>query len=146
MKLLVDAASDRVVGLHMVGAEAGEIVQGFAVAMKAGATKAVFDATLGIHPTAAEVRHHARAGRAAPAGLKGRGADMRQRSPGLQAVAGACNLAGLVPIASPMRILRAGAQSGLKASWPLGNSITTVEPSRKRPISSPACSAIGSSA
>jgi glutathione reductase (NADPH) len=54
MKLLVDAASDRVVGLHMVGAEAGEIVQGFAVAMKAGATKAVFDATLGIHPTAAE--------------------------------------------------------------------------------------------
>ena len=54
MKLVVDAASDRVVGLHMVGAEAGEIVQGFAVAMKAGATKAVFDATIGIHPTAAE--------------------------------------------------------------------------------------------
>jgi glutathione reductase (NADPH) len=54
MKLVVDSASDRVVGLHMVGAEAGEIVQGFAVAMKAGATKAVFDATIGIHPTAAE--------------------------------------------------------------------------------------------
>jgi glutathione reductase (NADPH) len=54
MKLLVDEASDRVVGLHMVGAEAGEIVQGFAVAMKAGATKAVFDRTIGIHPTAAE--------------------------------------------------------------------------------------------
>jgi glutathione reductase (NADPH) len=54
MKLVVDAASDRVVGLHMVGAEAGEIVQGFAVAMKAGATKADFDATIGIHPTAAE--------------------------------------------------------------------------------------------
>ena len=54
MKLVVDTASDRVVGLHMVGAEAGEIVQGFAVAMKAGATKAVFDATIGIHPTAAE--------------------------------------------------------------------------------------------
>jgi len=54
MKLVVDAATDRVVGLHMVGADAGEIVQGFAVAMKAGATKAVFDATLGIHPTAAE--------------------------------------------------------------------------------------------
>ena len=54
MKLVVDDASDRVVGLHMVGADAGEIVQGFAVAMKAGATKAVFDATLGIHPTAAE--------------------------------------------------------------------------------------------
>jgi glutathione reductase (NADPH) len=54
MKLVVDDASDRVVGLHMVGADAGEVVQGFAVAMKAGATKAVFDATLGIHPTAAE--------------------------------------------------------------------------------------------
>jgi glutathione reductase (NADPH) len=54
MKLVVDAASDRVVGLHMVGPEAGEIVQGFAVAMKAGATKAVFDATIGIHPSAAE--------------------------------------------------------------------------------------------
>ncbi len=54
MKLLVDDATDRVVGLHMVGADAGEIVQGFAVAMKAGATKAVFDSTIGIHPTAAE--------------------------------------------------------------------------------------------
>ena len=54
MKLLVDDATDRVVGLHMVGAEAGEIVQGFAVAIKAGATKAVFDSTIGIHPTAAE--------------------------------------------------------------------------------------------
>ncbi len=54
MKLVVDAASDRVVGLHMVGADAGETVQGFAVAMKAGATKAVFDATIGIHPTVAE--------------------------------------------------------------------------------------------
>lgn len=54
MKLIVDQASDRVVGVHMVGAEAGEIVQGFAVALKAGATKAVFDSTIGIHPTAAE--------------------------------------------------------------------------------------------
>jgi len=54
MKLVVDAASDRVVGLHMVGDDAGEVVQGFAVAMKAGATKAQFDATVGIHPTAAE--------------------------------------------------------------------------------------------
>ncbi|MFL6663280.1 MAG: glutathione-disulfide reductase, partial [Rhizobacter sp.] len=54
MKLVVDDATDRVVGLHMVGADAGEIVQGFAVALKAGATKAVFDATIGIHPTAAE--------------------------------------------------------------------------------------------
>jgi glutathione reductase (NADPH) len=54
VKLVVDDASDRVVGLHMVGAEAGETVQGFAVALQAGATKAVFDATIGIHPTAAE--------------------------------------------------------------------------------------------
>ena len=54
MKLVVDRTSDRVVGLHMVGPEAGEIVQGFAVAIKAGATKADFDATIGIHPTSAE--------------------------------------------------------------------------------------------
>lgn len=54
MKLVVEDATDRVVGLHMVGADAGEIVQGFAVAMKAGATKAVFDSTIGIHPTMAE--------------------------------------------------------------------------------------------
>lgn len=54
MKLVVDRDSDRVLGLHMVGAEAGETVQGFAVAMQAGATKAAFDRTLGIHPTAAE--------------------------------------------------------------------------------------------
>ena len=54
MKLIVDDASDRVVGLHMVGPDAGEVVQGFAVAMKAGATKAVFDSTIGIHPTLAE--------------------------------------------------------------------------------------------
>ncbi|MGJ7613402.1 MULTISPECIES: glutathione-disulfide reductase [unclassified Variovorax] len=54
MKLVVDKASDRVVGLHMVGADAGEVVQGFAVAMRAGATKAIFDSTIGIHPTAAE--------------------------------------------------------------------------------------------
>jgi glutathione reductase (NADPH) len=45
MKLVVDRASDRVVGLHMVGPDAGEIVQGFAVAIKAGAKKADFDAT-----------------------------------------------------------------------------------------------------
>jgi glutathione reductase (NADPH) len=54
MKLIVDRASDRVVGLHMVGADAGEIIQGFAVALKCGATKAQFDATIGIHPTSAE--------------------------------------------------------------------------------------------
>lgn len=54
MKLLVDGSSDRVVAAHMVGSEAGEIIQGLAVAIKAGATKADFDATIGIHPTAAE--------------------------------------------------------------------------------------------
>ena len=54
VKLVVDDASDQVVGLHVVGADAGEIAQGFAVAMKAGATKAVFDQTIGIHPTMAE--------------------------------------------------------------------------------------------
>jgi glutathione reductase (NADPH) len=54
MKLVVEPRSDRVVGLHMVGQDAPEIVQGFAVAIKAGATKAHFDATIGIHPTAAE--------------------------------------------------------------------------------------------
>jgi glutathione reductase (NADPH) len=54
MKLVVDAASDRVVGVHMVGDDAAELVQGIAIAVKAGATKAVFDATVGIHPTAGE--------------------------------------------------------------------------------------------
>jgi glutathione reductase (NADPH) len=54
MKLIVDAATDRVIGLHIVGEGAGEMLQGFAVAMKAGATKADFDATIGIHPTSAE--------------------------------------------------------------------------------------------
>jgi glutathione reductase (NADPH) len=54
MKLLVDDASDRVVGMHMVGADAGEVIQGFAVALQGGLTKAVFDRTLGIHPTGAE--------------------------------------------------------------------------------------------
>lgn len=54
MKLVVDKQTDRVLGLHVVGPDAGELVQGFAVALNAGATKAVFDATIGIHPTAAE--------------------------------------------------------------------------------------------
>lgn len=54
MKLLVDRASDKVVGAHMVGADAGEIIQGIAIAIKAGATKTQFDSTIGIHPTAAE--------------------------------------------------------------------------------------------
>jgi glutathione reductase (NADPH) len=54
MKLVVDSASQRVLGAHMIGPEAGEIIQGIAIAVKLGATKAQFDATLGIHPTAAE--------------------------------------------------------------------------------------------
>lgn len=54
MKLVVARDSDRVLGAHMVGAEAGEIIQGLAVALRCGATKAQFDATLGIHPTTAE--------------------------------------------------------------------------------------------
>lgn len=53
-KLIVDKTSDRVLGMHLVAADAGEIVQGFAVAMNCGATKADFDATIGIHPTLAE--------------------------------------------------------------------------------------------
>jgi glutathione reductase (NADPH) len=54
MKMVVDRNSDRVVGMHMVGIDAPEIIQGMAVAIRAGATKAVFDSTIGIHPTAAE--------------------------------------------------------------------------------------------
>jgi len=54
VKLVVDAADDRVVGCHMAGHGAAEIIQGMAVAMKAGATKAQFDATVGIHPSSAE--------------------------------------------------------------------------------------------
>jgi glutathione reductase (NADPH) len=54
MKLVVDQKTDRVLGCHMVGHDAGEIIQGFAVALNCGATKAQFDSTIGIHPTAAE--------------------------------------------------------------------------------------------
>jgi len=54
MKLVVDGKTQRVVGAHMIGPEAGEIIQGIAIAVKLGATKAQFDATIGIHPTAAE--------------------------------------------------------------------------------------------
>ena len=54
MKLVVDKNTDRVVGCHMIGADAGEIIQGLAIALKSNATKAQFDATIGIHPTAAE--------------------------------------------------------------------------------------------
>ncbi|MBT5751389.1 MAG: glutathione-disulfide reductase, partial [Rhodospirillaceae bacterium] len=54
MKLIVERKSDRVIGCHMLGADGPEIIQGLAVAMKCGATKAQFDATIGIHPSTAE--------------------------------------------------------------------------------------------
>ncbi|MEZ4325790.1 MAG: glutathione-disulfide reductase [Polyangiales bacterium] len=54
MKLVVQRSTDRVLGCHVVAPDAGEIVQGFAVALRCGATKAQLDATIGIHPTAAE--------------------------------------------------------------------------------------------
>ena len=54
MKLVVDAASDRVVGAHIMGSEAGEMIQMLAIAIKMGATKADLDATMAVHPTAAE--------------------------------------------------------------------------------------------
>ena len=54
MKLVVERASQRVVGAHMIGADAGEVIQGVAIAVKLGATKQQFDQTIGIHPTAAE--------------------------------------------------------------------------------------------
>ena len=54
MKLVVDASTQKVLGAHMMGADAGEIIQGIAIAIKCGATKAQFDSTIGIHPTAAE--------------------------------------------------------------------------------------------
>ena len=54
MKIVVDDASDRVLGMHMVGADAGEVIQGFAAALQAGLTKAQLDRTIGIHPTGAE--------------------------------------------------------------------------------------------
>lgn len=54
MKMIVDDASDRVVGAHMVGEDAGELIQGIAIAVRAKLTKADFDATVGIHPTGAE--------------------------------------------------------------------------------------------
>ncbi|MGC6472269.1 MAG: glutathione-disulfide reductase [Parvibaculales bacterium] len=54
MKLLVDKASDRVLGLHIVGPDSGEMIQAFGIAVTMGATKADFDATVAVHPTAAE--------------------------------------------------------------------------------------------
>ncbi|MCY4328876.1 MAG: glutathione-disulfide reductase [Endozoicomonadaceae bacterium] len=54
MKIIVDKKTDKVVGCHMLGNDSGEIIQGIAIAMKAGATKAIFDSTVGVHPTTAE--------------------------------------------------------------------------------------------
>jgi glutathione reductase (NADPH) len=54
MKLVVDAHTDRVLGAHMVGPDAGDIIQGLAIALKAGVTKRLFDETIGVHPTSAE--------------------------------------------------------------------------------------------
>ena len=54
MKLVVDIKTDKVIGAHMVGDHAAEIIQGVAIAVKMGATKADFDATVGIHPSSAE--------------------------------------------------------------------------------------------
>jgi glutathione reductase (NADPH) len=54
MKLIVDKASDKVLGLHIVGPDSGEMIQAFGIAVTMGATKAQFDATVAVHPTAAE--------------------------------------------------------------------------------------------
>jgi glutathione reductase (NADPH) len=54
MKLIVDTATDKVVGAHMVGPDSAEIMQGIGIALKCGATKAQFDSTVGIHPSSAE--------------------------------------------------------------------------------------------
>ena len=54
MKVVVDATTERVLGMHMVGSDASEIIQGFAVALTCGLTKTQLDQTVGIHPTAAE--------------------------------------------------------------------------------------------
>jgi len=54
MKMIVDMDTDKILGIHMIGADAGEMIQGLAVAVKMGATKAQLDSTVGIHPTAAE--------------------------------------------------------------------------------------------
>ena len=58
MKLIVEDTSNRVVGVHMVAPDAGEIVQGMAIALRCGATKNDFDRTIGVHP-APRVCHHA---------------------------------------------------------------------------------------
>ena len=54
MKCIVDTETDRVLGVHIVGKDAPEMIQGFAVALRAGATKEQFDRTVGLHPSSAE--------------------------------------------------------------------------------------------
>jgi len=54
MKLVVDTKTDKILGVHVCGLDSAEMLQGFGVAIKAGATKAIFDETIGIHPTSAE--------------------------------------------------------------------------------------------
>ena len=80
MKLIVEAATDQVVGCHMVGDDAAELIQGLAVAVKAGATKAQFDATVGIHPTAGEEFVTMRTARA-EAGAQPQGRRVRRAAP-----------------------------------------------------------------
>jgi glutathione reductase (NADPH) len=77
MKLLVDGASDRVVGCHVLGPDAAEIVQMAAIAMRMGAKKADFDATMALHPSAAEelVTMREKFAGAAPLGPIERGGD-----------------------------------------------------------------------
>ena len=54
MKLIVNSENNKIIGAHMVGADAGEQIQGIAIAIQSGATKEDFDQTIGIHPTSAE--------------------------------------------------------------------------------------------
>ncbi|MEC8518522.1 MAG: glutathione-disulfide reductase, partial [Pseudomonadota bacterium] len=54
MKLIVDRRTEKVLGLHIVGPDSGEMIQAFGIALKMGATKSQFDATVAVHPTAAE--------------------------------------------------------------------------------------------
>ena len=54
MKLIVDRRTEKVLGLHIVGPDSGEMTQAFGIAVKMGATKSQFDATVAVHPTAAE--------------------------------------------------------------------------------------------
>ena len=71
MKLVVDGDSDRVLGCHMMGMDAPEIIQGLGIALQCGATKAQFDTTVGIHPSAAEEFLTMRGGAARSPGTHG---------------------------------------------------------------------------